>query len=322
MSTAQIVVIDANDPLTTIVGFVEFEDGLPAGGAEISILGLPNETATFADGSYVLPGVPTFGVPDYTIRAETEVAGETFLGTAADVSPVPDGLTDAGVIVLGETGGFGPIIVSGMDPEDHGSSVGGAGWQMIQDIVFFVVENSALTPDPGKIAHLGGSSSVFSITQSAVTPLGYTIDHIQGTEILAVDFLNYDCVYMPTASADISGGLSQTELGYINQRGPEIIDFVNAGGGLAAFAQNLSGGFEWFPLGGLDTVNLGAGGSTGITVTKEGAFILSPSATAVEPFHQAFVGPPGFFGLDVLALESGGQQRPLIIGGLAIIEQQ
>jgi hypothetical protein len=127
---------------------------------------------------------------------------------------------------------------------------------------------------------------------------------------------------MPTTDDEIGGGLSQADLNLINAsaRKASLITFVNKGGGLASFAQNLTGGYGWFPLGGLTTVNLNSEGNTqGITVTADGAFILSSTATAVQPFHQGFTGPAGFFGLKVLARQTTGLQRALIIGGLADI---
>ena len=318
-SVAKVVVTTSDDPLTTIVGFVKLEDGTLVGGATISVVGLPQETTSLADGSYALVDMPTVGIPEYTIRAVAEIKGEFFLGTEPGLQPVPGGLTDAGVIVLGETGGFGPVILSGMDPEDHGAGVGGQGWQMIQDILRFVVEESVVHASPSKILQLGGSVSNLAITQSAVGPLGFTVTHATGAAISTVDFLEFDCLYMPTSAADVSGGLTQADLNLINQREADIIAFINAGGGSAAFAQNLANGYSWFPLDGLTTSS--PTGST-ITLTTEGQFILSPSATSVLPFHTAFTGPPGFFGLDVLALEGNGQMLPLIIGGIVVLPSE
>jgi len=318
-TTVTQVDVSPGDPLTTLVGFVQL-DGAPVQDATITIVGLPQQGTTDVIGRYVIDDLPTIGVPEYFIRAEAEIMGQVFLGTEAGVIPVPGGLTDAGIIALGETGGFGPAILSGMDPEDHGAGIGGAGWTMIQDALRFVVEESVIRSDPSRVVQLGGTVSNAAIAQSAVTSLGFTFQHVTGMGILTVDFMDFDAVYMPTSVADVFGGLSQQDLDLINMRGPDIIEFVNAGGGIAAFAQNLTNGFDWFPRDGLQT---GAPStSTGITLTPQGALILSPSATAVQPFHQAFFGPPNFFGLDVLAIETGGQMQPLIIGGIVFIDEQ
>ena len=54
---------------------------------------------------------------------------------------------------------------------------------------------------------------------------------------------------MPTEDGEISGGLTQADLNLMNARSASLITFVNKGGGLASFSQNLTGGYAWFPLG-------------------------------------------------------------------------
>ncbi|MCH9021749.1 MAG: DUF642 domain-containing protein, partial [Planctomycetes bacterium] len=214
---------------------------------------------------------------------------------------------------------FGPMIFSGMDPEEHLVP----GDDMIRDILEFVVSNSTLHPAPQNIAMLGGSTAVHADAAAIVSELGYTVTRLTGAAITNADFnpltTVYDAIYMPTSIVDWVGGLSAADMVLINARGPDIVGFVNDGGGLAAFSQNVVGGYGWMPLGGLQVVDLSPQGLTGITVTPEGNAILSPSATAVEPYHQAFLGPEGFFGLDVLATESSGQLRTIIIGGLGTL---
>ena len=167
---------------------------------------------------------------------------------------------------------------------------------------------------------MGDGSTTFGVE---IHTAKFSLTHFTGQGILDVVLIpgqtDFDAIYMPTSSSDISGGITFSDMSLINQRGTDIIRFINSGGGLLAFAQNVSGGFGWLPRGGLQSVNLGGGGQTGILVTPEGTFFLSPSATAVQPFHQAFIGPPGFFGLDILATESGSLMRPLVLGGLAAI---
>ncbi len=202
----------------------------------------------------------------------------------------------------------GPIILSGHDPEDHGTP----GDEMQFDILEFVVSRSTRSASPSMILMLGGSTTLGTELQAIVAPLGYTVMQVQGTAIETVDFDPFDAIYMPTTNNEVTGGMTPAEVASVNTRSADIQTFVNEGGGLAAFSQNVSGGYGWFPLGGLMTSNLGAG--TGSALTPIGMMILRPSATAVEPFHTSFDGPAGFFGLDVLAFQvSTG--RALIIGG-------
>ena len=229
-------------------------------------------------------------------------------------------LVAVGVAVMGvvQSVEAGPIILSGMDPEDHGT----AGVDMIRDIMDFVVSNAdnngpvgtgssilMLGGDAGEIGFTGTDASVIA------TGLGYTLTHTSGAAaISAASFAGFDAIYMPTGEEDIPGGMSDAEVAAVNARGADIVNFVNAGGGLAAFAQNNPGGYGWFPLGGLATTDLGGTGLTGLSITAAGTAILSPSAIAVEPFHTTFDGPAGFFGLDVLAVQSSTGVA-LIIGG-------
>ena len=212
----------------------------------------------------------------------------------------------------------GPIILSGMDPEDHGA----AGETMISDILDNVVSgatNNGAAGTGSKILMFGPAGGIGASSTNASTiaaGLGYTMTVVSTVAAIGAESLaGYDAIYMPTSISDISSGLTDAQVHAINARSADIISFVNAGGGLAAFAQNVDHGYGWFPLGGLLTTNLGGGGITGLELTALGATILSPSATAVEPFLTTFDGPAGFFGLSVLADETASTNRALIIGG-------
>src|SRR3990172_7456003 len=47
------------------------------------------------------------------------------------------------LLLMGGVLSAGPIIIAGMDPEDHGSCPFGSGCDMIRDIVLFVTDNSS-----------------------------------------------------------------------------------------------------------------------------------------------------------------------------------
>ncbi|MCH7760976.1 T9SS type A sorting domain-containing protein [candidate division TA06 bacterium] len=248
-------------------------------------------------------------------------------------------LSAVALFIFGQNALAGPIILSGNDPEDHwkfGNEA--ASLQMIQDILDFIHDNA--TNDGSGILMLGGSnpSTVHEVADLAATNEGIILTHACddgcGTTISDADFTEFAAIYMPTADSELGDGfgsevgrgLSVEDIEEINARGQEIIAFVNGGGGLGAFSQNEPNGYQWFPLGGLETTDLGLGGATGSCVTPEGAPILEPSATEVEPFHTTFDGPAGFFGLDVLARDDD-ELTPecdgpaIIIGGLAVTIQ-
>ena len=105
-ATATSTVTVIPDLLTTVVGFVQFEDGMPAENATVNILEENFTTMTDENGLYSIAGVPTVrGV--ISIRATLN----DLFAIVPNVPPVPDGITDMGVAVLGaaRTPGFFPF---------------------------------------------------------------------------------------------------------------------------------------------------------------------------------------------------------------------
>ena len=241
-----------------------------------------------------------------------------------------------GLVVFMTQGALaGPVILSGMDPEDHrfeAEPTATAALEMVEDIMTFI-HNMATNGGSG-ILMLGGSenSTPFDVADEAAGLEGITLTHAFGADIGTEDFSGFAALYMPTVDSELNGafgslvgeGLTVADLDLINGRAGDIQDFVNGGGGLGAFSQNEPNGYQWFPLGGLETTDLGFGGATGVCVTTEGMAVLEPSATSVEPFHTTFDGPAGFFGLEVLARDDDAgtpecDGPAIIIGGLTVI---
>jgi len=316
VSTSVLFRVDSG-PLTTLEGFVRFEDGTIPPSADVSVFGLGLRTTSDAAGHFSISNVSTTFSSTLTVRATAAANGKTYIASSA--APVlPQAISDAGILILKErAAGFGPIMLSGMDPEDHN------GGEMIGDFMNFVVKNSALHPNPSSILMLGGSGSAVTIAQNAAASFGLTLTQVTGAGITNADLnpqtTTFDAIYMPTTNAEVGGGITDADLILVNARGSDIQAFVSGGGGVAAFAQTTSQGFKWFPLTGLLTTNSVTG--NGIEVTQAGSVVLRPSATSVQPFHQAFTGPDGFFGLEVLARELNPPNRALIIGGIPFFTQ-
>ncbi len=219
----------------------------------------------------------------------------------------------------------GPVIISGLDPEDHDIE----GVVIISEMMDYVVSNSLLyqvegRPAPTRVLQLGGTGGPIggSLTDAALIAqdLGYTLTVVNGPAILTVRLRDYDAIYMPTDAEQLgippmSGyGLTTVDMAYINQRAEDIRDFVNSGGGVVAFIQLMPGAYNWFPGGQLVAVNLGFVGQVGLELTPEGATILSEaSLLRVQPYHLLYTGPPGFFGLRVLATQSFANHDPIIL---------
>ncbi len=308
--------VSLGDPLTTVEGFVRREDGSAASGAVVTIVGPGLQGTADASGRFSIVSVPTRDanqspISTFTLRARLQVGAGALVSNDTPVTVLAGGLTDAGVIVVRSlTDVHGPIIVAGTDPEEHGT----AGRQMVKDIIRWVTENSRATHDPPAVLMLGGTTSPENLVRSICNELGYSLTRVTGAGITAANFANYDSLYMPTSVDEISGGLSPADLALINARSQSIFDYLNSGGGVCAFYQSGSGAFAWFPLGALQvSYNVP---SSCLQIAPDGASILSASVTGANPYHNLFTGPPGFFGLRVLATECPAPQRALIIGGI------
>lgn len=113
---------------TTVEGFVQFADGLPATNAQIST-NYGGFTTTDLTGffSLIVQQVPSDG------QLDVDVSLEHFAAHAHGVPVVPDGIADAGVLTLIEFSagpwfphqllrtGFGPIAVIGADFDQNGA---------------------------------------------------------------------------------------------------------------------------------------------------------------------------------------------------------
>lgn len=84
--------------LTTVIGTVADENGNPVNGATLVVNGNVTGT-TRADGSFSISDVPV-GLEDISITATAPINGKRLAGSSSPLSPVPNGITNAGKIVL------------------------------------------------------------------------------------------------------------------------------------------------------------------------------------------------------------------------------
>jgi hypothetical protein len=141
----------------------------------------------------------------------------------------------------------GGVFITGHDPDFHvlGGNAPGAR-NIIRRSVEFVTSTAPGDPQPSmlvvssRIAPPSGHRDSVLGMQAAG---GFTFDVAaapgQGVlDLNVVDFAAYEVVVV---ASDFGGILRQAELDILNARAQDLIDFVNAGGGLVAFAEGNSG---------------------------------------------------------------------------------
>ncbi len=85
---------------TTIEGFARLEDGSALAGASITTT-FGGSATSGADGGFSIPGFSTPSEAEtILVRAFAQIDGDDYRGTSEMVSVIPDGVTDAGFVVL------------------------------------------------------------------------------------------------------------------------------------------------------------------------------------------------------------------------------
>lgn len=87
------IVVALGDPLTTLDGFVQDENGVPLENVVVQVIGQGNSGVSDSDGRFSIPGVAT-------TLGDIVVTGEGLAGTSAPIPPVPGALTDMGITTL------------------------------------------------------------------------------------------------------------------------------------------------------------------------------------------------------------------------------
>ena len=87
------------DPGTTVIGVVVDPDGVVVEGATVTTSG-DRSSVTDADGAFSIFDVPT-AQGRIVARASATIGGRSLVGRSIAVPPVPEGITDVGVIQLG-----------------------------------------------------------------------------------------------------------------------------------------------------------------------------------------------------------------------------
>jgi cysteine-rich repeat protein len=236
-----------------------------------------------------------------------------------DVTALSRGLTTPG--------GF--VVVSGDDADDSGHCQGIACGALYPKLFKAAITESD-TAGTGIVA-IGvngsfASSSLTSWNAPANGGPGVPVTILTTTaQIASVNFANFKMIYIPSGENNTSGGINATQLAALNARQVDIKDFINVKGGslLALTEANLAGAWGWLPL---PLTTFDPPQYDDVTPTAA-LTAISPTTTATNMdhccYHNVFIGPAGFSGLGVLAINNtagnSGFGKPAILGGKNVI---
>jgi len=211
----------------------------------------------------------------------------------------------------------GSIFVTGHDPDFHsqqGPNIPGA--KDIIDLGLSFVRNGSTAPilfletDPGPNNllgdHVDSLGGLLASGYTAGTTAGNHFVMVNATQFLTVDFSLYSAIFLPS---DHGGSLTGTDLQSVNARSADIINYINAGGGLMALAEDGDHALGVQPLFGflpfLVTSNALSEAENGNTLTAAGLALGLTNADINGNFsHNIFTSTGG---MNVVDTDSGGQ---------------
>jgi hypothetical protein len=195
----------------------------------------------------------------------------------------------------------GAIVLMGIDAEDGGPGGHGpiANYEQIVEAV-----NAAVVNGQTGVAVMGGGvgTNVNAFWDLISTDTGIPVTYFDDAAAIAgADFNNFAIVAVSSSEFETpSGGLTDAENDELTLRGFDVVDFVNAGGGLIGFSgAGLTTPFGYMGDFGAFSSNSGLSYDL-IAPTAEGEAIGVTDALDICCWHDTFVTYPSF--LQVLAL--------------------
>ncbi|HEY8200778.1 MAG TPA: hypothetical protein VII47_05455, partial [Actinomycetota bacterium] len=133
----------------------------------------------------------------------------------------------------------GGVFVTGHDPDFHAGTLGAR--NIIQRAVAYVTYGK-VRPRMLLVTDLRNPGPEYLDSRNGMRISGFTFDVADyGSrsggvlDLHTVSFSNYDVIVV---ASDFGGWLRQDELNILNSRSGDIINFINNGGGLVAFAES------------------------------------------------------------------------------------
>ncbi|MGE0692981.1 MAG: dockerin type I domain-containing protein [Pirellulales bacterium] len=230
----------------------------------------------------------------------------------------------------------GPVVIDGGDRDDHGFFDDDAdenrdGWKFLEQSVNFAYSQSLNTAGTGVLV-IGIDNDAQDDTraedaiESVADVLNLDLTYLFGADIASRDtasfrqFLSqFRMIYVPSDAFNTEGGITDADLDRLAARKFDIQNYVNTlGGGLVAltedFAQNP---YSWLELPQPFTIQTGFGVDLVQTplLAAAGFNITDEELSAGTPWHNTFIGPPGYNRLQVWVVDPvSGQPVTLGIG--------
>jgi hypothetical protein len=224
----------------------------------------------------------------------------------------------------------GSIFVSGEDPDFHdqeGPNTVGATNIIEQGLAFARDGNTApilfvyTDPAPNNALgdHVDSQPGLITAGYTAGTTAGNHYVIVDATDFATVDLSNYSAIFVPS---DHGGSLMEGDIAALDARSADIIDYLNAGGGLFALAEdgdhaggNSAKRFGFLPF--LVSSTAFEASETGNTLTAAGlALGLTNSDINGNFSHNIFTGTGGMTVVatnpngDILGLDFRGRIGP------------
>ena len=209
----------------------------------------------------------------------------------------------------------GGIFVTGHDPDFHavlGGNTPGAQHLIQQGLNLATHSNVGSILLVTDLVNPGGG---YSDPRLGLTAAGYTYDVADNgaaggavKNLSTVNFANYSAVVI---ASDFGGWLRQSELSVLDARSSDLLNYINGGGGLVAFAESgppnpgltTSGAFGYLPF--LVTSSQKNQSEVGNTITPFGVSLgLTVSDVNGNASHNVFTATGG---LNVVDNDSSGQ---------------
>jgi len=263
------------------------------------------------------------------VIAPAAVGQEESPGDASSAPRAPHQASVGGDVSLqaSATAVGGPVVIMGIDAEDGG--VGSHGPASAYAGIVTSLSDLTKNGGAGMLVLGGGKSPTDDVTEfwdEVSTLTGIPATYANGAAVATQSFSGFRIVAVVSGDDETSGGgLDAAECAALAARQQDFFDFVNAGGGLVAFAQDVVGGAgcEYAFFGGFGAFTFTVGQSFGdITATPAGTAAGVSDDLDVCCWHDTYQTFPSFLEALALANDSGDEGsfgQVAAIGGASVV---